>query len=111
MATAPCGRLPGVRSMIGYRALDVPDRTHLGMPSANLTFIVSADDGVEAAPDVSRLPLARPQRVIVGGLHLRASHVRQRRGQTGIQLAVHPLAARALFGVPAAELSVDDFDG
>ena len=31
--------------------------------------------------------------------------------QTGIQLAVHPLAARALFGRPAAELSVTDYDG
>jgi AraC-like DNA-binding protein len=40
-----------------------------------------------------------------------ASHVRQRRGQAGIQLAVHPLASRALFGVPSAELSVTDFDG
>ncbi len=96
---------------MGYRAIDVSDGTHLGMPSASLTFIVSADDGVEAAADVTQLPLARPQRVILGGLHLRASHVRQRRGQAGVQLAVHPLAARALFGVPAAELSVDDFDG
>ncbi len=96
---------------MGYRAVDVPDGTHLGMPSASLTFIVSADDGVEAAADVSQLPLARPQRVILSGLHVHASHVRQRRGQAGIQLAVHPLAARALFGVPAAELSVDDFDG
>ena len=96
---------------MGYQAVDVPDGTHLGMPSASLTFIVSADDGVEAAADVGQLPLARPQRVILGGLHVRASHVRQRRGQAGVQLAVHPLAARALFGVPAAELSVDDFDG
>lgn len=111
MATATCDRLPGVTSMVGYRTLDVPDGTHLGMPSASLTFIVSADEGVEAAADVTQLPLARAQRVILGGLHLRASHVRQRRGQSGIQLAVHPLASRALFGVPAAELSVDDFDG
>lgn len=96
---------------MGYRTLDVQDGTHLGMPSASLTFIVSADDGVEAASDVTRLPVTRPQRVILGGLHTRASHVRQRRGQAGIQLAVHPLASRALFGVPAAELSIDDFEG
>jgi AraC-like DNA-binding protein len=36
--------------------------------------------------------------------------VRQRPGQTGVQLAVHPLAARALFGVPSAELSVAEWD-
>lgn len=97
--------------MIGYRALDVPVGSHLGMPSSHLTFIVSGDDGVEAAPDAAQLPLARPQRVILGGLHVRASHVRQHRGQTGVQLAVNPLASRALFGVPAAGLSVSDFDG
>lgn len=111
MAAASCDRLPGVTAMVGYRTLDAADGTHLGMPSASLTFIVSADDGVEAAADAAQLPSARPQRVVLGGLHLRASHVRQRRGQAGVQLAVHPLASRAVFGVPAAELSVEDFDG
>lgn len=69
-----------------------------------LTFIVSLDDGVEAADTATALPAARPTPLILGGLHLRASHVRQRRGQAGVQLAVHPLASRALFGLPSAEL-------
>jgi AraC-like DNA-binding protein len=88
--------------MVGYRALEVPDAIHRGLPSAQLTFIVSADEGVD-------LP-TRPVPVVLGGLHLRASHVRLRSGHAGVQLAVHPLASRALFGVPAAELSVTDFD-
>jgi AraC-like DNA-binding protein len=76
-----------------------------------LTFIVSLDDGVEAADTPDALPDACPNPLILGGLHVHASHVRQRRGQAGIQLAVHPLASRALFGLPSAELSVSDFDG
>ncbi|MEJ3748684.1 helix-turn-helix domain-containing protein [Actinomycetes bacterium KLBMP 9797] len=96
--------------MVGYRALDVPDTVHLGLPSAALTFIVSLDDGVEAAETAATLADARPAPVVLGGLHVRASHVRQRRGQAGVQMAVHPLAARALFGMPSAELSVRDFD-
>ncbi|OBH15267.1 AraC family transcriptional regulator [Mycolicibacter terrae] len=96
--------------MVGYRALDVPDTVHRGLPSSTLTFIVSLDDGVEAADTAEALPAARPHPVILGGLHLQASHVRQRRGQAGIQVALHPLAARSVFGVPAAELSVTDFD-
>ena len=76
-----------------------------------LTFIVSLDDGVEAAGTAEDLSAARPNPVILGGLHLRATHVRQRSDQAGVQLAVHPLASRALFGVPSAELSVTDFDG
>jgi len=108
---APPRIAPGVTSMVGYRALDVPERVHAGMPSATLTFIVSLDDGVEAAEDADALVLARPNPLILGGLHLRASHVRQRRGQAGVQLAVHPLASRALFGVPSAELPVTGYDG
>ncbi len=102
---------PGVASMVGYRALDVPDTPHLGLPSSSLTFIVSLDEGVEAAETAEALADARPNPVVLGGLHVAASHVRQRPGQAGVQLAIHPLSSRALFGVPSAELSVRDFDG
>lgn len=109
-AAAPPHTAPGVTSMVGYRALDVPDAVHRGMPSSTLTFIVSLDEGVAAADCADALKAARPNPAILGGLHVQASRVRQRRGQAGVQLAVHPLASRALFGVPAAELSVTDFD-
>jgi AraC-like DNA-binding protein len=108
---APPRSAPGVGSMVGYRALDVPDGVHRGLPSSSLTFIVSLDEGVEAAESADGLAAARPNPVVLGGLHVAASHVRQARGQAGVQLAVHPLASRALFGVPSAELSVSDFDG
>lgn len=109
-AVAPPHSAPGVTSMVGYRALDVPETVHRGLPSSTLTFIVSLDEGVEAARTADALPAARPTPILLGGLHEQASHVRQRRGQAGVQVALHPLAARALFGVPAAELSVTDFD-
>ena len=41
--------------MVGYRALDVPDTVHRGMPSSTLTFIVSLDEGVEAAETAEAL--------------------------------------------------------
>ena len=75
-----------------------------------LTFIVSLDDGVEAAESAEALPAARPNPLLLGGLHVHAAHVRQRPGQTGVQLAVHPLAARALFGTPSAELNAAEWD-
>ena len=55
---------PGVRSMVGYRALDVPEGVHRGMPSSMLTFIVSLDDGVEAAELRRALLTARPNPLI-----------------------------------------------
>lgn len=110
-AVAAPNSAPGAASMVGYRSLDVPDTVHLGLPSASLTFILSLDEGVEAADTADRLARARPNPVLLGGLHVSASHVRQRPGQAGIQIAVHPLASRYLFGAPSAELSVRDFEG
>jgi hypothetical protein len=108
--TAPPWSAPGVASMVGYRALAAPSELHRGIPSSTLTFIVSLDDGVEAAKTPEALRTARPNPLILSGLQVQAAHVRQRRGQAGVQLAVHPLAAHALFGMPSAELSVTDFD-
>lgn len=110
-ALAAPNSAPGVAAMVGYRGLDVPDTVHLGLPSASLTFILSLDEGVEAADTLDRVAHARPNPILLSGLHLRASHVHQRPGQAGVQLAVHPLAARALFGAPSRELSVSDYDG
>jgi AraC-like DNA-binding protein len=109
-AVAPPRIAPGVTSMVGYRALDNPGELHRGMPSSTLTFIVSLDDGVQAAESAEALPAARPNPLLLGGLHVQAAHVRQRPGQTGVQLAVHPLAARALFGAPSSELNEAELD-
>lgn len=97
--------------MVGYRGLHVPETLHRGLPSSSLTFIVALDEGVEVADTREALAQARPNPLVLGGLHLRAGHVRQRNGQAGVQLSVHPLASRALFGTPGAELGVGDYDG
>lgn len=108
--TAPPRCAPGAVSMVGYRALHNPGVVHRGMPSPTLTFIVSLDEGVQAAATPEGLRVARPNPVLLGGLQVQAAHVRQHRGQAGVQLAVHSLAARRLFGVPSAELGAIDFD-
>lgn len=109
--SAPPHRIPGISSMVGYRGFGVPEVLHRGLPSSRLTFILALDDGVETATTRDALELARPAPVVVAGLHTAASLVQQRPEQAGIQLAMHPLAARALLGMPAAQLPVTDFDG
>lgn len=109
--SAPARLAPGISSMVGYRALEAPESLHRGLPSSRLTFIIALDDGVEAASTADALRCASPQPVIIGGLHTSASYVRQRATQAGVQIAMHPLAARAVLGLPAAELPVEDFDG
>lgn len=95
-----------VRSAVGYRGTMPAPLLHRGLPSPSLTFIVSLDEPVVAgySPEHATGPEAFRNDIVVGGLHTTPAYIAQPRVQTGIQLAVRPLASRALFGVPAGEL-------
>ncbi|HEX4732165.1 MAG TPA: helix-turn-helix domain-containing protein, partial [Solirubrobacterales bacterium] len=49
--------------------------------------------------------------VVVAGLSTEVETVKMERRQMGLQAAVHPLAARRLFGVPAGELARMSLEG
>jgi hypothetical protein len=74
VAVAAPRSAPGVTSMLGYRALEVCEGVHRGMPSSTLTCIVSLDDGVESADTADALAVARPTALILGGLQLWLEH-------------------------------------
>ncbi|WP_182878046.1 helix-turn-helix domain-containing protein [Microbispora sp. H10670] len=95
----------------GYRDAGIPPGTHRGLPSPYLTMIVTLDDPlvVAAHPD-PRTP-ARSYDTLVGGLHTAPAIVTHDGRQSGVQLALTPLGARALLGLPAGELSGLDLDG
>jgi AraC-like DNA-binding protein len=98
--------------MYGYRMPAMPG-VHRGLPSPYLTLVFSLNGPLPIqVPDGDRLrsgSFAAP----VGGLHTRpvllppasATPGRPAPEQRGIELAVHPCAARALFGLPAVELA------
>jgi AraC-like DNA-binding protein len=92
----------------GYRDVGVEPAVHRGLPSPYLTVIVTLDDPLDVAahPD----PAAPPDRYdsLVGGLHTAPALIVHNGRQSGIQLAVSPLGARALFGMPAGELASVD---
>lgn len=97
-------RLPGlVASAVGYDNTDNLPGLHRGLPSPYLTFIFSLDDapiiGAET-PDRALTDSASRAEVVLGGLHHAPAYIVQPKAQAGIQLAVHPLAARRLFGTP-----------
>ena len=101
--------LPGpVASVVGYADQDLQQPIHRGLPSPYLTFIVTLDEPVVSGftPDEALGPDPQKTLVVTSGLHLRPTYIAQSplRPQSGMQLAVRPTAARALFGVPAAEL-------
>ncbi|MEV0374383.1 helix-turn-helix domain-containing protein [Streptomyces sp. NPDC050636] len=101
----------GVVSAVGYHA-ERPGHAaarplHRGLPSPYLTLIFSLDGPVTSGltSAQARGPDAIRTDIVVGGLHQSPAYVVQPERESGIQLAVHPLAARALLGLPAAELT------
>ncbi|MFI7387143.1 helix-turn-helix domain-containing protein [Streptomyces sp. NPDC049813] len=94
-------------SAVGYRTRGVRPALHRGLPSPYLTLIFSLDGPVVsgATPKQARGPGADRTEIVVGGLHRDPAFIAQPAHEAGIQLAVHPLAARGLLGVPAAELT------
>lgn len=106
MTTVP--RLNGmVISATGYRTTGQRPALHRGLPSPYLTVIFSLDGPIATGrtPDQAMGPDAIRTDIIVGGLHQSPAHVVQPEHEAGIQLAVHPLAARTLLGLPAAALT------
>jgi AraC-like DNA-binding protein len=106
VAGRPRPRLrPHVDGYVGYRLAGFEPGVHAGLPSRKLTFIVSfgAPVDIVAMPD----PAQRPDRFwsLVGGLHTAPAMIRHDGNQHGVQLGITPLGARALFGMPPAELA------
>jgi AraC-like DNA-binding protein len=89
----------------GYRLTGYPPGTHQGLPSGTLTLVISLHDPV----DLARMPNPHqaPSRysALVGGLHQLPVVISHPGVQYGIHTNLHPLAARALFGLPASVLA------
>lgn len=99
---------PYVAFYSGYRDVDVPPARHRGLPSPYLTLIFTLDDPLTVAQHVDRRVAPSSFDVLVGGLHTVPALIVHNGRQSGIQLAVHPLGARALLGLPAGELAGQD---
>lgn len=95
----------------GYRDSGLAPALHRGLPSPWLTFIFTLDEPLVMAahPDPAQTPGSFD--VLVGGLHTSPALISHDGSQSGIQLAVSPLAARALLGLPAGELASIDVHG
>lgn len=95
---------PFVRSYKGfsYRGLDAG--VHEGLPSGDVTFIVSLDGPTH----ITRMPGQQSPGcfdALVGGLHSRPASIAHPGHGAGISIDLSPLASRALLGVPAAALA------
>ncbi len=107
------GLLPGAASAVGYATTGPVLPIHRGLPSPYLTFIITLNEPVVGGFSAEQAtgPDAIANDIVAAGLHDRPAYIAQRDGQAGIQLALYPLAARQLFGMPAAELAGHIPDG
>ena len=94
----------------GYRQAGVAPARHRGLPSPYLTLIFTLDEPLHlAVPTDPRRP-PRDFGTLIGGLHTTPAIIAHQGHQSGIQLGLKPLGARALLGLPAGELSGLDLD-
>jgi AraC-like DNA-binding protein len=94
-----------VDSYVGYRQAGVEPALHRGLPSPSMTLIFTLDEPLVMAahPDPAQPPGIFP--TLVGGLHSAPALISHDGRQAGVQLALSPLGARALLGVPAGQLA------
>lgn len=102
---------PLIASYSGYRQEGQPPGVHRGLPSPFLTVIFTLHEPLVVAghPDPGQPP--GHYNTLAGGLHTAPAMITHEGAQSGVQLAVSPLGARALLGVPAGELASIDVDG
>jgi AraC-like DNA-binding protein len=104
------GLRPYVAWCTGYRQAGVEPAAHRGLPSPWLTMIVTLDEPLVIARHPDPRQPASAHNFLLGGLHTAPALVTHDGRQSGIQLALTPLGARALLKMPAAELASIDVE-
>lgn len=107
----PSGPAAGwVHAYHGYRQVGVPPILHLGLPSPYLTVIFTLDEPLHLLQHVDPTRPPGTYTAMVGGLHTSPAIVAHGGSQSGVQVMLDPLGARAVLGLPAAELAGMDVD-
>ncbi len=93
-----------VRQYLGYRMEGFPPGLHRGLPSSDLTFLISLERPIHTV-EVSEGSAPPPLQALVAGLQSGPTVIRQDGVQAGVAVELTPLGARSLFGLPAVELT------
>ncbi|WP_190086512.1 AraC family transcriptional regulator [Streptomyces longisporoflavus] len=94
-----------VDSYVGFDLRGLPAGVHCGPPGRALTAVISLSDPLEVAAGVDDGSPATPFSSVAGGLMCRSVAIHHDGRQQGVQVALTPLGARAIYGMPAAELA------
>jgi len=99
---------PYVAWYTGYRQRGVPPAVHRGLPSPFLTLILTLDEPLTMAAHADPRQPPGEFGTLLGGLHSSPALIAHEGAQSGIQVALRPLGARTLLGLPAGELAAID---
>jgi AraC-like DNA-binding protein len=92
----------------GYREEGVTPARHRGLPSPYLTLIITLDDPLNIAVHADPRQAPGHYTTLLGGLHTSPAEIVHDGRQSGIQVGLNPIGARALLGLPAGELTAID---
>lgn len=91
---------PYVTSLVTYDVDFGAPGVHRGMPSTEITFVLSVDEPLVTSWGSGTEPVTAWS--LVSGLHTRPAAIHHRGHQRGVQLGLTTAGVRALFGMPAA---------
>lgn len=97
------GLAPLVPRCIGYRYEGFAPGIHRGLPSPSVTLVISLGAPLTLTPPGADDVVAH--QALVGGLHTEPAVIVHDGTQYGLQMDLPPTAIRALFGMPASELT------
>lgn len=110
----PARPAPALRHLVagytGYRESGLAPARHRGLPSPYLTLIVTLDEPVVLAAHPDPRQAASSHAVLLAGLATAPALVTHSGSSAGIHVALDPLGARALLGLPAGELAGQDLE-
>lgn len=92
---------PYVASLTAYDTSMGPPGVHRGLPSTALTLVLPVGEALDVGW-VDDPGSRGPRWSVLSGLHVAPAAIHHRGHQAGVQLALTPAGARALFGMPAA---------
>jgi AraC-like DNA-binding protein len=94
---------PYIRRYVGYHYSGFASGVHLGLPSPDLTVVFSFSEPTLVSLTENHSPDGFA--ALLSGLTLAPAFIHHDGNQFGVQLALTPLGARALFGLPAAAVA------
>ncbi len=112
VAGQPAAELrPFIAGYSGYRQAGVKPAQHAGLPSPYLTLIFTLDEPLTVAAHPDPKQPGGEYVTLAGGLHTSPALITHDGYQSGIQVALSPVGARAFLGVQAGDLAHVDVHG